>query len=143
MKSSLYSLIPSLPFLLSYLRIPSPGLDPILFSPSDIFNPFVNPRHGLHGKRRLYCSLTWQLLPYCRVRLCCAYVFTEPFTGNGNTRHIIILPYMTRSQTITLLHVSQLAIYMHFATLTCKLRTPSISPSLILITLIILREEYK
>jgi hypothetical protein len=51
--------------------------------------PLITPRHGPHGKHclllprmRVYWSVT-----YCRVRLCCWNVFTDPLPSNGYICH--------------------------------------------------------
>jgi hypothetical protein len=38
----------------------------------------------------VYWSVTWQWISYCRERLCCGNVFTDPLPSNGYTRHSII-----------------------------------------------------
>jgi hypothetical protein len=59
MKSSFHRVIPFLPFLLSYLRLPSPKLDPILDSNSnwnDLLCPFINSSaRTTQTTQPLYC----------------------------------------------------------------------------------------
>jgi hypothetical protein len=77
MKTSRFSLIPFLPFLLNHLRLPSPELYPILFLleyftsrllfsiiPSDFLGPFVTPRHEPHGKHPCIVKEAYLLVRY-------------------------------------------------------------------------------
>jgi hypothetical protein len=64
------------------------------YTPSRFLCPFITPRHGPHGRHCLlflrmcvYWSVTWQWMSYCRVRLCCWNVFSDPLPGNRYTRH--------------------------------------------------------
>jgi hypothetical protein len=82
MKSSFHRLIPSFPFLLPHLGLPSPELDQILDNSlkwtllqmnsqllttksNDLLCPFINPRQGLHKKHSLFIVAKACLLIRC------------------------------------------------------------------------------
>jgi hypothetical protein len=109
------SLIPSLPFLLYHLRLPSPEADPTLFSNSteinssstelsqllttnanDLLRPFITPRHIPRKKHSLSIVEKACLLIRClamdvlllRVRFR-GSVFIESLPSNESIRHIM------------------------------------------------------
>jgi hypothetical protein len=108
MKSSCYSLIPFLPFLLSHLGPPSPELDPTLFL-LDYFTTTVlysiysaststvltktSYNHFARTSRKTPSSVVqnaWLLVHYLAMDclcLCCWIVFTEPLPSNVYARH--------------------------------------------------------
>jgi hypothetical protein len=105
LKSSWDSIIGFLPFPLNHLRLPFPELNPVL--PTIVLNsfycfsskfrcPFMTPQHGLQGKHPCIVKEASLLvrypawMSYCRVRVCCGNVFTDPLPSNRYTSYTII-----------------------------------------------------
>jgi hypothetical protein len=111
MKSSLHSLIPFFPFLLNYLGLPSPELELVPFRllfctpcdsasstsvlPNTSYNRFVRtPRKTPSSIVKNACFLVRYLAMepfYCRVRVCCGNMFTDPLPSNVYTRIVQLL----------------------------------------------------
>jgi hypothetical protein len=121
MKSSCHSLIPSLPFLVNHLWLPSPELDPILFrlpacTPSTLpllllpcRTLLITTLHGPHGKHSLLLlkSVFTAPLPSNRrpivPRVCfCGNVFTDPLPSNGYIQVTICCTHKFNKMIFTL-----------------------------------------